>query len=159
MTIVKSLVNEKLMQAEAVLRGGTPDDVVAQAESYLGLLDEYLDRLRKLKGIPQPTDALQSRLAGELVEQIRSAVRTAIEHATAERNRIDSLLSSLKDVSGWSAVETFNASAYKGACDWELVGTHVRTIAGGADLIITDAVVEAKRLRRETYCESFRLAA
>ena len=159
MTIVKSLVNEQLRQAETVLRGGTPDDVVALAESYFGLLDEYLDRLRKLKGIPRPADALQSRLAGELVEEIRTAVRTAIEHATAERNRIEALLSSLKDVSGWRAVDTFNSASYKGACDWELIGSNIRTIAGGANLGVTDAVAEAKRLRREAYCESIRLAA
>ena len=159
MTIVKSLVNEKLIRAEAVLRGGTAEEVVALAERYLVLLDEYLDRLRSLKGIPQPVDALQSRLAGELVEQIRGAVRSAVEHATAERNRTESLLNSLKDVSGWSAVETFNSAAYKGACDWELIGSNVRTIAGGANLGVAVAVAEAKRLRREAYCGSTRLAA
>ena len=159
MTIVRSLVNEQLMQADALLRGGTPDDIVALAEGYLGLLDEYLERLRGLKGIPQPADALGSQLAGELVEQIRGAVRFAIEHATAEHNRIESLLSSFKDVSGWRAVETLNSSTYKGACDWELIGSNVRTIAAGANLGITDAVAEAKRLRREEYCDSIRLAA
>jgi hypothetical protein len=158
MNIVRSLVNKQLLQADADMRAGSPDDVVANAEEYLLLLEEYVVRLRDLKGIPRTGDAMASPFAAELVEQIRGAVRSAIEHATSERNRIESLLSSFTMVSGWSAAETFNLLGYKNACDWELIGTHVRTISQGANLTVTDAVVEAKRLRREAYFE-YRKAA
>ena len=158
MKIVKSLVNEQLLQADADMRAGTPDDVVAHAESYLLLLEEHIVRLRDLKGIPRAGDAMQSPFARELVEQIRGAMRSAIEHATSERNRIESLISSFTMVSGWNAVETFNLLAYRNACDWELIGTHVRTISQGANMSISDAVLDAKRLRREAFFD-YRKAA
>jgi hypothetical protein len=136
------------------MRSGTPDDVVANTEAYLLLLEEYVVRLRELKGIPSTGDASQSPFALELVGQLRGAVRSAIEHATSERNRIESLLSSFTMVSGWSAAETFNLLRYRNACDWELIGTQVRTVSHGANMSITDAVTEAKRLRREAYFQS-----
>ena len=140
------------------MRAGTPDDVVAHAESYLLLLEEHIVRLRDLKGIPRAGDAMQSPFARELVEQIRGTMRSAIEHATSERNRIESLISSFTMVSGWNAVETFNLLAYRNACDWELIGTHVRTISQGANMSISDAVLDAKRLRREAFFD-YRKAA
>ena len=153
MNIVRSLANKQLLRAEADMRAGTPDDVVANAEAYLLLLEEYVDGLRNLKGIPRTGDAEQSPFAVELVEQIRGAVRSAIEHTTSERNRIESLLSSFTMVTGWSAAETFNLLGFRGACDWELIGTQVRTVSHGANMSVTDAVMEAKRLRREAYFE------
>lgn len=151
MSIVRTLVNKQLIQAEADMRAGTPDDVVAHAESYFMLLEEHLVRLRDLKGIPRNGDAMQSPFARELVEQIRGAIRSAIEQATTERNRIESLISSFTMVSGWSAVETFNLLGFRGACDWELIGTHVRSISQGADMSVNEAVLDAKRLRHESY--------
>ena len=151
MSIVRTLVNKQLIRAESDMRAGTPDDVVVHAESYLILLEEHLVRLRDLKGIPRNGDAMQSPFAMELVEQIRGAIRSAVVLTGSERNRIESLISSFTTVSGWSAVETFNLLAYRDACDWELIGTHVRTISRGANMSVTDAVLEAKRLRREAY--------
>ena len=151
MSTVRSLFNKKLIRAEADMRAGTPDEIVAQAQDYLFLLEEYVDRLRTLKGIPRVGDAGQSPFALELIEQIRGAVRSAIEHATSERNRIESLITSFTMVSGWSAVETFNMLGYRNACDWALVGTQVRAASQGANMNITDAVAEAKRLRREAF--------
>ena len=158
MNIVGSLENKQLLQAEADMRAGTPDNVMAHAEDYLLLLDTYLARLRDFKRIPRIADAGRSPFARELVEQIRGAVRVAIENATSERNRIESLISSFTTVSGWSAVETFNLLGYRNACDWELIGTQVRNASKGANLSVTDAVLEAKRLRREAYFD-FRKAA
>jgi len=158
MKIVKSLVNEQLLRAEADMRAGTPEDVVSHAEGYLLLLETYVNRLRDLKGIPRVADAGQSPFARELVEQIRGAIRAAIENATSERNRIESLLDSFTRVSGWNAVETFNLLQYRNACDWELIGTQVRTASRGANMSVTDAVLEAKRLRREAYFDSRKAA-
>jgi hypothetical protein len=158
MKIARSLVNEQLLHAEAGMRAGTPDDVVVNAEEYLLLLDTYVDQLRGLKGIPRLGGADQSPFARELVEQIRATVRSAIEHATSERNRIESLISSFTMVSGWNAVETFNLLGYRNVCDWELIGTQVRTSSKGANMSVTDAVIEAKRLRREAYFDSRKAA-
>ena len=158
MSIVRSLANKQLIQADADMRTGKPDDVVAHAEAYLMLLEEQIARLRDLRGIPRNGDAMQSPFAMELVEQIRGAMRSAIEHATNERNRIEALISSFTMVSGWSAVDTFNLLAYRNACDWQLIGTHVRNSSKGANMSVTDAVMEAKRLRREAYFE-YRKAA
>ena len=63
MNIVRSLVNEHLLQADADMRAGTPDDVEANAEGYLLLLEEYVVRLRELKGIPRTGDAMESPFA------------------------------------------------------------------------------------------------
>ena len=158
MNIVRSLVNEHLLQADADMRAGTPDDVEANAEGYLLLLEEYVVRLRELKGIPRTGDAMESPFAAELVEQIRGAVRSAIEHATSERNRIESLLASFTMVSGWSAAETFNLLGFRNACDWELIGTKVRSVSRGASMSVTGAVIEAKRLRREAYFDQRKAA-
>lgn len=151
MRIVKSLENEHLLQAEADMRGGTSDNVVAHAGEYLTLLDAYIRRLSELKRIPRVSIAEQSPFARELVEQVRGVVSSAIEHATSERNRIESLIDSFTRVGGWNAVETFNLLRYRNACDWDLIGTQVRTVSHGASMSVTDAVLEAKRLRREAY--------
>ena len=158
MNIVRSIVNDQLTRAEADIRAGSPDDVVAHAEEYLRLLDAHLVRLRDHKGVPRVADAGHSPFARELVEQIRGAVRASIEHVTSERNRIESLIASFTMVTAWSAAETFNLLAYRNACDWELIGTRVRSVSKGADMSVMDAVLEAKRLRREAYFES-RMAA
>ena len=158
MNIVRSLDNEQLTRAEADMQAGTPDDVVAHAEEYLRLLDAHLTRLRDHKGVPRVADAGQSPFARELVEQVRGAVRASIEHVTSERNRIESLIASFTMVTGWSAAETFNLLGYRNACDWELIGTRVRSASKGADMSVTDAVTEAKRLRREAYFDSMMAA-
>src|SRR3982751_2272009 len=148
MNIVKLLVNEQLLKAETDMRSGTPDDVVEHGKAYLSLLNKYVSGLRDLKGIPRVADAAHSPFARELFEQIRGAIRSAVESATSERNRIASLIGSFTMVSGWNAVETFNLQHYRNACDWELIGTRVRTASQGADMNVTDGVLEAKRLRR-----------
>ena len=154
MSVVNALFNKELIQAEADMRAGTPDEIVARAEDYLILLEEYVAKLRTLKGIPRVADAMHSPFALELVDQVRGAVRSAIENATSERNRIETLITSFTEVSAWSAVDTFNLVHYREASDWALVGTHVRALSNGDDMSIPDAVDEAKRLRREAYFDS-----
>jgi hypothetical protein len=54
-------------------------------------------------------------------------------------------------VTGWSAVETFNLLGYRNTRDWALIGTRVRTVDRKMNMSVNDAVLEAKRLRREAY--------
>lgn len=154
MHIVKTLVNEQLLQAEAKMREGTPDELVSDAQGYLSLLEEYLEKLRNVKGIPRKPAEDESPFARELVEQIRVAVRSAIEHTTNERNRVEALLASFTMVTGWSAVETLNLLAFKAASDWELIGSQVRSVSRGTRMTLNDAVLEAKRMRRERYFDA-----
>ncbi|HEX6278742.1 MAG TPA: hypothetical protein VFZ49_01885 [Pyrinomonadaceae bacterium] len=151
MRLIKALANPDLANARTDLDEGTPDDVVARAEQYLEVIDRHLVQLRTLKGVPKPSFAAQSQFARTLIEETRLAVRTEIEHTTDERNRIEELLASLKMVSGWAAAQAFNEQNYQNVCDWELIGTHVRSISAGADLDIPSAVSEASRLRREAF--------
>lgn len=151
MRLVKSMENTGLEIARTALEEGTPDDVVRRAEDYLVLLEEHLGALRNLKGIPRASFAARSKFAQLLIEQTRTAIRTEIESSTSEKNRIRALLDSLLMVSGWAAVQTLNEQRFQDACDWELIGTSVRSISAGAALAIPEAVIEASRLRREAY--------
>lgn len=151
MRFIKSLENRRLQIARSDLDEGTPDDVVARAEAYLELLDEHLGSLRSLKGVPQVSFAAQSRFARALIGQVRGSIRTEIEDSTSEKNRIEALLESLTMVTGWASIQTLNQQSFRNACDWELIGTSVRSAAAGASLTITEAVAEASRLRREAF--------
>jgi hypothetical protein len=159
MKLIKSAQDKGLENARTALEDGTPDDIVRRAECYLELLDEHLSSLRSLKGIPQASFAAQSKFANLLIEQTRSSIRTEIETSTGEKNRIQALLDSLLMISGWTAVQTFNQQEYLNACDWELIGTNIRSSAAGAAMKIPDAVIEAGRLRREAYYTPRKAAA
>ena len=150
MKILSFPVNEPLRQADNEMRSGTPEDVLGHAECYLRLLDEHMNALRKLKRDPN-AEVPTSPEAQGLTDQIRSAVRCEIEGTTSERNRIVTLIESFTNVTGWSAAGTLNQHNFRGACDWELVGTGVKSISNGASMGILEAVEEAKRLRREDY--------
>lgn len=141
------------------MRAGTHESVVDRAEAYLSLLNEYRERLHKIEGIPKAGYAGRSAFARELVEQTRSAVRTAIETTTTERNRVEGLLHAFTPDSGWGAVETLNLFVYKNACDWELIGTEIRAVSIGAHMTLPVAVAAAGRLRREAYCNESLAAA
>ena len=151
MRLIKSAENKGLEIARTALEDGTPDDIVARAENYLALLEEHLCALRSIKGIPQASFAAQSTFANVLIEQTRASLRTEIETSTGERNRIQGLLDSLLMISGWTSVQTLNEQQFRNACDWELIGTSIRSAAAGASLTIPEAVIEAGRLRREAY--------
>lgn len=151
MRLIKSLENHRLGIARSDLDEGTPDDVVVRAEAYLALLEEHLENLRSLKGVPRVEFAEQSRFARLLIEQVRSAIRTEIEESTSERNRIADLLESLTMVTGWASVQTLNEQAFRNACDWELIGTAVRSITAGATMSLPEAAAEVGRLHREKF--------
>lgn len=151
MRLIKSMENRGLENARTALDEGTADDLIIRAERYLALLDEHLGSLRSLKGIPRSTFAAQPRFADLLIEQTRAAIRAEIESSTSEKNRIRVLLDSLLMISGWGAVETLNVQSFRNACDWNLIGTSIRSISTGASLTIPQAVIEAGSLRREAY--------
>lgn len=151
MRLVRSTENTRLYNARTALEEGTPDDVVRRAEEYLVLLEEQLDVLRNLKGVPHTSAAAQSKFARLLIEQTRAAIRSEIESSTSEKNRIRTLLDSLQMISGWAAVRTLNEHGFQNACDWELIGTGVRSASAGASMTIPESVIEASCLRREAY--------
>ena len=151
MKLLRSIENRGLENARTAIEEGTPDDVVERAEKYLVLLEEHLDSLRSLKGIPQASSTAQTKFANLLIDQTRAAIRSEIEDSTSEKNRIRVLLDSLLMISGWTAVQTLNEQSYRNAFEWELIGTGVRSASAGASMTSPESVIEASRLRREAY--------
>ena len=152
MLIVKLLVNENLLNAESALNKADSGNIIELCRKYLLLLNVYRDELSKLRGTPEISFQSSSSLARELTEQVRKAIRSAIEITTRERNQTESLLNSFTSISGYEAVDTFNHLQYKGFDNWELQAGGVRSKSHTEELLtIQDAVVTAGLLRREAY--------
>lgn len=153
MLIVNLLVNENLLKAEYAFNQANSSNIVELCRSYLGLLTEYRDELFKLRGMPEINQSPLTPLARELTEQVRRAIRAAVEITTRERNNAESLLESFTAISGYQAVETFNKLKYKGFDNWELRSTGARPGGGGEGepINIQEAVETAGVLRREEY--------
>lgn len=153
MLIVKLLVNEKLLNAEAALAQADSGNIIELCRNYLAVLNEYRDELSKLRGAPEISFQKSSALAREMTEQVRKAIRSAIEITTSERNLTESLLESFTSISGYEAADTFNHLKYKGFDNWEMQSGGVRPKdAGSEELINVQTAVEtASRLRREAY--------
>jgi hypothetical protein len=153
MLIVKLLVNENLLNAESALNKADCDNIIELCRKYLLVLNNYRDELSKLRGAPEISFQTSSSLARELTEQVRKAIRSAIEITTRERNQIESLLNSFTAISGYEAVDTFNHLQYRGFDNWELQASGVRSKTNSAEEIMTiqDAVKTAGLLRREAY--------
>jgi len=150
--IVNLLVNEELLKAEYAFNQATDGNIVELCRKYLSLLIEYRDELFKLRGTPEINQAPSTPLARELTEQVRRAIRAAVEITTRERNNAESLIGSFTAISGYEAIETFNQLKYKGFDTWELGsgGAHP-TGAGDERITVQEAVETAGRLRREEY--------
>jgi hypothetical protein len=153
MLIIKLLVNENLLNAESALNQADSGNIIELCRKYLLLLNTYRDELAKLRGAPEISLRQSSALARELTEQVRKAIRSAIEITTRERNQTESLLNSFTSISGYEAVETFNRLHYKGFDNWELQASGVRSERNAENelLSIQDAVETAGLLRREAY--------
>jgi hypothetical protein len=152
MLIVQLLVNENLLKAEAALNRAESGNIIELCRNYLLLLNEYREELFKLRSAPEINLQQSTTLARELTEQVRKAIRSAIEITTRERNHTENLLESLTAISGYEAAETFNRLRYKGFDNWEMRSSGVRV--GGDDgelLTIQEAVEKAGFLRREEY--------
>lgn len=153
MKLVNILINEDLLFAQTAFERAEAGDIVELAGIYLGLLKAYRDQLRSLGGIPQLDYAMRSAIAKELVEQSRSAVRSAIETTTSERNRVEALLESFTLISGWEAAITLNEMRYDNTDDWALVGSDVRSELTNEHLSVQEAVAVAGALRRKAYAD------
>jgi 5'-3' exonuclease len=153
MLIVKLLVNEKLLNAESALNQADSGNIIELCRNYLAVLKEYRDELSKLRGAPEISFQKSSPLAREMTDQVRKAIRAAIEITTSERNLTESLLESFTSISGYEAADTFNYLRYKGFDNWEMQSGGVRPKETGEDAIIgiQEAVETASRLRREAY--------
>jgi hypothetical protein len=153
MLIVNLLVNEKLINAEFALNQATSANIVELCRKYLALLTEYRDELFKLRSAPELTQPPLTPLARELTEQVRNAIRSAVEITTRERNKTESMLESFTAISGYEAIETFNQLKYKGFDTWELRagGARLKDSVGDQPITIQEAVETAGLLRREAY--------
>ena len=156
MLFVHLLVNEKLLNAETALsRIGDPEMVVGLCREYLARLLEYRDELAKIGFEGKLTERYTSTLARELTDQVRRAIRTAIEVTTRERNHAERLLESLTAISGYDAMETFNLLSYRGLSNWEVRAGGVRS--GDQHLSIDESVTAARELRCAAYASSKRV--
>jgi len=155
MLIIQLLVNENLLNAEIALSRAESSNLVEQCRKYLLLLTEYRDELYKLRSSPEISLQKQtSPLARELTEQVRKAIRSALEITTRERNQTEHLLESLTAITGYEAAETFNQLKYKGFVNWEMRSSGVRAKGENAVLMtIQEAVEKAGILRCEEYAE------
>ncbi len=153
MLIVNLLVNENLLKAEYDFNQADSGNIVELCRKYLALLTAYRDELFKLRGTPEINQAPATPLARELTEQVRRAIRAAVEITTRERNNAESLIGSFTAISGYEAVETFNQLKYKGFENWELRsgGARPAESVGAAPITVQEAVELASQLRREEY--------
>jgi hypothetical protein len=152
MLIVNLLVNENLLNAEMALNRAESGNIIELCRNYLLLLNEYRDELFKLRSSPEINQQPVSPLARELTEQVRKAIRSAVEITTRERNQAEHLLQTLTAISGYEAAETFNFLQYKGYDNWEMRSGGVR-VKGDDDKLMTvqEAVEKASLLRCEEY--------
>jgi hypothetical protein len=153
MLIVNLLVNENLIKAEFALSQANSENIIELCEAYLKVLSEYRDELYKLRGVPEIDLQQPTALARELSEQVRKAIRSALEITTRERNQTESLLESFTSISGYQAIDTFNRLKYKSFDDWELGANSIRPQSNnnGTKMTIQEAVDTAGLLRREAY--------
>jgi hypothetical protein len=153
MLIVQLLVNENLLDAEIALSRAESTNLVAHCRKYLQLLTEYRDELYKLRSSPEISLQKQtSPLARELTEQVRKAIRSALEITTRERNQTEHLLESLTAISGYEAADTFNHLKYKGFVNWEMRASGVQAKGDNDALMpVHEAVERAGILRCEQY--------
>ena len=146
-------LEERLRRARLALDGATAENIVELCRQYLAALAEYRTELFKLPdrlGIERRPES-SSR---EDTDDVRAAVRAAIEQTTRERHETEALLLSLTTVSGYEAAETLNRCAYEGHTDWELRAGGVARFCGGVAgerMTVLEAVETASLLRREEY--------
>jgi hypothetical protein len=142
-------LEEKLRQAEQLLRRANSETILPLCKEYLGLLAEYRTQLYELQGVSGITrpDGATPEIGD------RKVIREAIEQTTNARNRTEKLLLSFTTVSGYEAVALFNRLKYEGHDDWELRASGIKFRVGtNADLMsIQNAVDLAGLLRREEY--------
>ena len=146
-------LEERMHHARHALDHATSDNIIELCKQYLALLDEYRTELYKLPDTLGVNQWSRPFSWGD-VDDVRKAIRTAIENLTRERNGTEALLLSFTSVSGYEAVETFNRQKYKGHDDWELRAGGVARFSGdiaGERMAVQEAVDTASLLRREEH--------
>ena len=153
MLIMRLLVNENLLNAETELSQAMSENLIELCRKYLLLLTEYRDELYKLRSSPEVNlQQPASLLARELTEQVRKAIRSAIEITTRERNQTEHLLESLTAINAYEAADTFNYLKYKGFDNWEARSSGVRATGDNQESMTVQAAVEQAGLLR---CEEY----
>lgn len=149
------MVNEskqKLDHARHALDEATSENIVALCKEYLEVLAEYREQLYELanSGFLQQPASSPSR---QDLARARKSFRAAIEKATDERNRTETLLLSITKVSGYEAVKALNQRNYEGHSDWELRAGGVKSSASSSPDLMTiqEAVDLVCLLRREDH--------
>lgn len=145
-------LEERLHHTKLALDGATSGNIIERCKQYLALLVAYRGELYTLPdtlGINLKAGASSPR---EDIDDIRKAVRAAIEDLTQEHNATKELLLSFTVVSGYEAVAALNRLKYKGHNTWELKAGGV----GFGDNIddrmtVQEAVETASLLRREEH--------
>ena len=146
-------VNKNVIKAQSALSRANSGNIVKLCREYLQTLTEYRAELYKFREIPEINLKQPSELDRELVEQMRKAIRSAVETTTRERNQTEILLDSFITISGYDAVNTFNRLKYKGFDNWELKSGAVysRNNGGFEQIAMQEAIEAASLLRRESY--------
>jgi hypothetical protein len=151
---------DRLRRSRLALDGAAAENIIERCRQYLAALAEYRAELFKLPdklGISPRSDSSPPQS-----DEVRAAIRAAIEHATRERHATEALLLSFTSLSGYEAVATFNKHKYQGHDDWELRAGGVARFSGGVAgerMTVVDAVETASRLRREEHIAGARLRA
>ena len=153
MRIIKTLINEQVSAAKGSLSESNADNVIEHCLEYLKRLDEYRKQLLGLKELPEIDLDAQTPFAQELVAQVRSAMRAAIEITVSETNRTRALLDSFTSISIYEAAATLNTFRYEGSNNWVAGNVGVRYSNGFASgfLPTVQALEVASQLRREAY--------
>jgi len=153
MLIVEMLINENLLKAETDLNQANCDNIIECCRRYLQMLTEYRKDLYKLRGSSEKKFRQTTPLARELFEQVRKAIRSAVEVTTRECHRTELLLNSFTSITGYEAVKTFNRLKYRGLDNWELKANSVNShnTDGFDQIAMQEAIETASLLRREAY--------
>jgi len=156
MLIIELLVNENLIKAEFALSQANSSNIVELCRDYLQILTQCREGLYKLRGIPEINPQQPSKIGRELTDQVRKAIRSAVEIITRERNQTELMLESFTSISGYEATNTFNRLKYKGFDNWKLGANSVCSQKSGKieKITILEAVDTASLLRREEYIKS-----
>lgn len=143
-------MEEKVQSARRVFNEATSDDIVASGEQYLARLEEYLRYLYEHPGAPGHNLQPAPSSSHEAVAAIKESVRSAIEQAGRERDRVGVLLHLFTETTLTEALGTLNAQKYKGRDTWRL-RAGVVTDGDGESMSMKEARETAFRLRREEY--------
>jgi hypothetical protein len=152
-------LEDNLSKARLALGRAVSGDVVELCKQYLGLLALCRAELYELPEKLGLKPVSRSKLGAEADDgdDVRKAVRSAIEHTTQERNRTEKLLLSFTAVSGYEAAETLNSEKYLGRDDWELRAGGVACVgSSGPRMSVREATETAGRLRREAHVTKLR---